>query len=57
MSYRANHRSDRDVVLSFLAEKVRDLLALNVAQNRTLRETGLTVRDLVGHLLSVEDSP
>jgi hypothetical protein len=53
LSYRADFRSDRDVLLWFLREKVLTLLELNVEQNRVLREQGITVAD-VAHFLAEE---
>ena len=51
LSYRADLRSDRDVVLRFLLEKVDELTAVNTAGNRVLRESGLTLREVAEHLL------
>ncbi len=46
LSYRADLRSDRDVLLWFLREKMRDLLDLNVRQNRVLAEQGLSLAEV-----------
>ena len=45
-SYRADLLSDRDVLLWFLRDKVKELLDLNVAQNRVLQEKGLALEDV-----------
>ncbi len=50
LTYRADLRSDRDVLLWFLREKVHDLLDLNLGQNRVLREQGLSVADIAAFL-------
>jgi hypothetical protein len=50
-SYRADLTSDREVLLWFLRDKVTELLELNVAQNRVLREEELGLEDVAAFLL------
>ena len=38
---------DRDVLLYYLGEKTKDLLAYNIGQSRVLRETGLSMTDVM----------
>lgn len=54
LSYRADFRSDRDVLLWFLRDVSERLLEVNVAENRVLREQGLTLADLAAYLLEPE---
>jgi hypothetical protein len=51
LSYRADFKSDRDVLLWFLRDTVRRLLSLNVGQNRVLREQGVSLADVAACLL------
>lgn len=51
LSYRADFRSDRDVLLWFLRDTVRRLMAVNVDQNRTLREENVSMADVATYLL------
>jgi len=50
LSYRADFATDRDVLLWFLADTVKRLLAVNVAQNRVLRAEGLSLAAVATHL-------
>ncbi|MBL8377357.1 MAG: hypothetical protein JNM79_05790 [Burkholderiales bacterium] len=50
LSYAADLSSDRDVLLHFLDLRLTDLLEYNVAQNRVLRESGLSRDDVVNAL-------
>jgi hypothetical protein len=54
LTYRADLTSDRDVLLWFLREKVRDLLELNVRENRVLREQPLTTSDVAAFLTDTD---
>jgi hypothetical protein len=54
LSFRGDFTSDRDVLLWFIADTVRRLLALNVGQNRVLREAGLSVADVAAYLALAE---
>ncbi len=55
LSYRANFQTDRDVLLWFLRDKVRDLLDLNVRQNRVLREDRVSIVDVAAFLAEERD--
>jgi hypothetical protein len=55
LSYRANFRTDRDVLLWFLREKVNDLIELNAGQNRVLREDGVALADVAAFLTEEND--
>ena len=57
LSYRAGFRTDRDVLLWFLREKVRELLTLNVEQNRALRETGVTMTEVASFIAGESSRP
>lgn len=50
LSYSADLRSDRDVLLWFLREKITELLELNVGENRILQKQGLGVGDVAAFL-------
>lgn len=54
LSYRAAFESDRDVLLWFLGDLTRRLLAVNVSENRVLREQGLSLTDVAAHLAAQE---
>jgi hypothetical protein len=54
LSYRADFKSDRDVLLWFLGDTVQRLLSLNVGQNRVLREQEVSLADVAAYL--VEDA-
>jgi hypothetical protein len=55
LSYRDDFRSDRDVLLWFIRDVTERLLAVNVSQNRVLREQGLSLADVAGYLLDGEE--
>lgn len=50
LTYQADFRTDRDVLLWFLEDTVRTLVELNVAQNRVLSESGLSLADVAQFL-------
>jgi chlorite dismutase len=55
LSYRANLRTDRDVLLWFLRDKVNDLIKLNAGQNRVLREDGISLAEVAAFLTKEKD--
>jgi hypothetical protein len=55
LSYRDDFSSDRDVLLWFIADTARRLLALNVGQNRVLREQSLSLADVAEYLLEEDE--
>ena len=57
LSFRANFRTDRDVLLWFLRDKVRDLIEVNVGQNRVLREDRVSLGDVAAFLAEERDEP
>ena len=48
---------DRDVLLYYLGEKTKDLLAYNIGQNRVLQETGLPMKDLLDWIKKMDTTP
>jgi len=54
-SYRANFRTDREVLLWFIRDKIHDLLDLNARQNRVLREEGVGLTDVAAFLVEEVD--
>jgi hypothetical protein len=50
LSYRDAFESDRDVLLWFIRDVTRRLLDVNVRQNRTLREQGVSLSDVAAYL-------
>lgn len=55
LSYRADFTSDRDVLLWFLRDATERLLAVNVAENRVLREQGVSLREVAEYI--ADDEP
>jgi len=55
LSYRDTFQSDRDVLLWFIRDVTKRLVALNVSQNRVLREEGVSLADVAAYLTHTED--
>jgi len=56
LSYRADFKSDRDVLFWFLRDTVQRLLSVNVTQNRVLREQDVTLADVAAYLIEDVDT-
>ncbi len=56
LSFFADLKSDRDVVLQFLSIRMKDLLEYNVSQNRVLQKQGLGLPDAIEFLRSEANS-
>jgi hypothetical protein len=54
LTYRDAFESDRDVLLWFIRDVTRRLLAVNVGQNRVLREDGVSLADVAAYLVAEE---
>jgi hypothetical protein len=57
LSYREAFQSDRDVLLWFIRDVTRTLLATNVRQNRVLREQGVSLAEVAAYLLERDAPP
>jgi hypothetical protein len=57
LSYRADFACERDVLLWFLRDRVRRLLAHGIAENRVLREQPVSLAEVAAFIAREESSP